>query len=186
MTAPSLDETAPQGDAMVTTDTTTEAHAALGEIDAFYRHEIVLLQDRRYDEWLELFSNEIRYWMPTRRTVSDLGAAVHGTNATPYFDDTHDSLSIRVKRMTNPNAFTEIPPPVLRYFLQVLTVTPTGTTLDVTSNELVLHTRGRTTQLFSAQRRDRLRRENHTLQVIERQVVLDERVLVNKNLSFFF
>lgn len=171
---------------MVTTDTTAEAHAALAEIDAFYRHEIVLLQDRRYDEWLELFSTEVRYWMPTRRTVSDLGAAVLGTNATPYFDDTYDSLAIRVQRMTNPNAFTEIPPPVLRYFIQVLTVTPADTNLDVTSNELVIHTRGRATQLFSAQRRDLLRREDTTLQVIERQVVLDERILINKNLSFFF
>ena len=36
------------------------------EIEQFYYHEAELLDDHRYPEWLDLFSDDSRYWMPTR------------------------------------------------------------------------------------------------------------------------
>ena len=39
------------------------------EIAEFLYREAELLDERRYDEWLELLADDIRYWMPMRRNV---------------------------------------------------------------------------------------------------------------------
>jgi 3-phenylpropionate/cinnamic acid dioxygenase small subunit len=36
------------------------------EIEQYYYQEAELLDDHRYGEWLELFPDDARYWMPTR------------------------------------------------------------------------------------------------------------------------
>src|ERR1700687_1704978 len=36
------------------------------EIEQYYYQEAELLDDHRYGEWLDLFSDDARYWMPTR------------------------------------------------------------------------------------------------------------------------
>src|SRR5258708_26471375 len=36
------------------------------EIEQYYYHEAELLDDHRYEEWLDLFAGDARYWMPTR------------------------------------------------------------------------------------------------------------------------
>ena len=39
------------------------------EIAEFLYAEAELLDERRYDEWLALLADDIRYWMPMRRNV---------------------------------------------------------------------------------------------------------------------
>ena len=39
------------------------------EVEAFYMHEAELLDDRRFDDWLELLAEDITYFMPLRRNV---------------------------------------------------------------------------------------------------------------------
>ena len=39
------------------------------EIAQFLYSEAELLDERRYDEWLALVADDIRYWMPMRRNV---------------------------------------------------------------------------------------------------------------------
>src|SRR5437588_3111264 len=36
------------------------------EIEQFLYHEAALLADREYQDWLDLFADDIHYWMPTR------------------------------------------------------------------------------------------------------------------------
>src|SRR5207237_4759690 len=36
--------------------------------DLLYR-EAELLDERRYEEWLDLFTDDVQYWMPMRRNV---------------------------------------------------------------------------------------------------------------------
>jgi len=38
------------------------------EVERFYYDEAALLDAHRYDEWLALFSDDARYFMPIRRT----------------------------------------------------------------------------------------------------------------------
>ena len=39
------------------------------EVAEFLYREAELLDERRYDEWLALLADDIRYWMPMRRNV---------------------------------------------------------------------------------------------------------------------
>ena len=39
------------------------------EIEEFLYHEAELLDERRYEEWLDLLAEDLRYWMPIRRNV---------------------------------------------------------------------------------------------------------------------
>ena len=39
------------------------------EVEDFLYHEAELLDERRYEEWLDLFTEDARYWMPMRRNV---------------------------------------------------------------------------------------------------------------------
>src|ERR1700746_2404271 len=39
------------------------------EIEEFLYREADLLDERRYDEWLALLAEDVRYWMPMRRNV---------------------------------------------------------------------------------------------------------------------
>ena len=38
--------------------------------EEFLFHEAQLLDSRRYQEWLELLTDDIHYWMPIRRTTT--------------------------------------------------------------------------------------------------------------------
>ena len=53
--------------------TTTEssiAHLLLkSEIEAFLFEEAEILDDRNFADWLDLLTDDIRYWMPMRRNV---------------------------------------------------------------------------------------------------------------------
>ena len=39
------------------------------DVEAFLYHEANLLDDRRYEEWLDLLTDDVRYWVPMRRNV---------------------------------------------------------------------------------------------------------------------
>src|SRR5215831_1324381 len=39
------------------------------EIEEFLYHEADLLDERRYEDWLALVAEDVRYWMPMRRNV---------------------------------------------------------------------------------------------------------------------
>src|SRR2546426_5482374 len=46
------------------------AHLLLQQkIESFLYHEAELLDERRYEEWLALLDEDVRYWMPMRRNV---------------------------------------------------------------------------------------------------------------------
>ena len=52
-------------------DQRDELVQALLERDAanFLYHEAELLDERRYEDWLALLTEDVRYWMPIRRNV---------------------------------------------------------------------------------------------------------------------
>ncbi|HXP93552.1 MAG TPA: aromatic-ring-hydroxylating dioxygenase subunit beta, partial [Candidatus Binatia bacterium] len=40
------------------------------EVEAFFTKEVELLDERRFDEWLDLLAEDVRYWMPIARNVA--------------------------------------------------------------------------------------------------------------------
>src|SRR5438270_11926385 len=81
------------------------------EIEQFYSHEAELLDDHRYGEWLDLFSSDARYWMPTRanRVLRDHDKELSVAGEFALFDDDKKSLSWRVNQMESASHWAENP-----------------------------------------------------------------------------
>ena len=72
------------------------------EIEEFLYHEADLLDERRYEDWLALIAEDVRYWMPMRRNVKvgeqerEFTRADHDIN---WFDEGRETLERRVRQI---------------------------------------------------------------------------------------
>ena len=78
----------------------------LREVEQFLYREARLLDSRRFSEWLDLFSADVRYWMPTRsnrypvnsKAISILDASqyeeeeVSGEDELAFMEETKETL----------------------------------------------------------------------------------------------
>lgn len=163
------------------------------EIEQFCYLEAALLDDRDYDEWLELFAPDIHYWMPTRynRLRREMHREFSAPNEAHYFDEDQDSLRRRITRIETGMAWAEDPPSRVRHLFTNIRVVPTEAADEFTvhSNFLLYRTRlEHDVEFFVGTREDLLRRVDEGVgwQIARRKVVLDQSTLNAKNLSMFF
>lgn len=155
------------------------------DVEGFYRREVVLLQDRRYREWLQLMDPAIRYRVPVTTSTRE-GLATH-EQGLGYYDEDAELLNARVGKLESRQSWVEQPPSRLRYFIQVLHVgrEADGTVL-ARSNLLLLQYRWNMEQQFSGSRTDALVETDGRLRVRDRLVVLDRQTIGSQGLSVFF
>ena len=164
------------------------------QVEDFYYLEAELLDERKLREWLALFSDDVRYWMPVRHNLSGRPADIMEELAQPheayYFDDNKENLRLRVERVYSKTAWSELPPSRTRHFVTNIRVEPTGQPDEyrVRSNVLVYRSYGDQAEynLLTADRRDVLRRTSDGWEIARRTVILDQPTLATHNLSFFF
>jgi 3-phenylpropionate/cinnamic acid dioxygenase small subunit len=173
------------------------------EIEQFLYREARLLDQRRFREWLELFTEDVRYWMPTRsnrypvtsKAISILDgsrfeeAELSKEGELAIMDETKDSLTRRVDRLDTGMAWAEDPPSRTRHLVSNIEVEPgdSESQLKVYSNFLMYRTRAETEQDFYVGcREDTLRREGGGWKIAYRKIVIDQNVLLAKNVSNFF
>jgi 3-phenylpropionate/cinnamic acid dioxygenase small subunit len=163
--------------------------------DLLYR-EADLLDERRYEEWLDLFTDDARYWMPMRRNVprdeperefTREGADVN------WFDEGKDTLTRRVKQILTGVHWAEEPPSRTCHMVsnvQILEVSPAGPSpneVAVKCRFLVYRNRVETeTDVLVGKREDLLRQHDGQWKIARRNIVLDQSVLLTKNLTVFF
>jgi biphenyl 2,3-dioxygenase subunit beta len=161
------------------------------QVEDFLYLEAELLDDRKLREWLDLFTDDARYWMPLRHNPFERPADLTEELSKPgegyYFDDDKKSLKIRVERVYAKNAWAEMPPSRTRHFVSNVRVKrDDGSELEVRSNFLVYRTRMETDQdMFVGERQDLLRRVDGSFKIARRTIVLDQAVLAAKNISVF-
>lgn len=80
-------------------------------------HEARLLDERRHDEWLALFADDGRYWVPLQGAAQDEGAA-HNALA----DEDLLLLRLRIERLKSPRAHSQHPPSRCQHVLQASVV----------------------------------------------------------------
>jgi 3-phenylpropionate/cinnamic acid dioxygenase small subunit len=161
------------------------------EVEDFLYREAELLDERRYEEWLDLFTEDARYWMPMRRNVprdeperefTREGADVN------WFDEGKETLTRRVKQILTGVHWAEEPPSRICHMIsnvQVLDASPTA--VNVKSRFLVYRNRVETeTDFLVGKREDLLRRVDGTFRIARRKIILDQNVLLTKNLTVFF
>jgi 3-phenylpropionate/cinnamic acid dioxygenase small subunit len=175
----------------------------LREVEQFLYREARLLDERRFEAWLALFTDDLRYWMPVRTTryprrsqaiaVLDPDRQIEEELGTPrdlaIFDETKETLARRIARLDTGMAWAEDPPSRTRHIVSNVEVEPAETVDEVTaySNFVVYRNRGETEQdFYVGARRDTLRRVEGAWKIARRTIILDQNVLLAKNVSVFF
>lgn len=151
--------------------------------------EAALLDDRRFDEWLTLFTDDLEYIVPTR-TIKRRGNGDDVDWESRHYDDNKASMSLRVRRLTETDvAWAEDPPSFTRRMVTNFRYAPGPgeTELTVKTNLLLFRSRGISGQhdLIAGERTDVLRLVDGQLKIAKRHVVLDQATLGTKNLGVF-
>ena len=170
----------------------TQAKAdLLREVEQFLFHEARLLDQRRFHDWLELFTDDTRYWMPTRsnRLAHERERELTASDQLAYFNDSFDMLKARVDRLDSGMAWAEDPPSRTQHLVTNVQVEEADAPNEYEVTSLFLLYRNRLeheTDLFCGTRCDTLRRVGDDLRIAGRKIVLAQNVIMAKNLSVFF
>jgi biphenyl 2,3-dioxygenase beta subunit len=160
------------------------------EVEQFYYAEAALLDERRFREWLDLFTSDIHYWMPIRRTVmnADLDQEFTKPGAMAFFDDDKAMLEARVRKLATGYSWSEDPASRTRHMIHnVRVLAVDGEELTVESSFHLYRTRLESEEdSWLGRRRDRLRRVEGALRIAARHVFLDQTLILSRNLSNFF
>jgi 3-phenylpropionate/cinnamic acid dioxygenase small subunit len=166
------------------------------EIEDFLYYEADLLDERRYEEWLGLLAEDVRYWMPMRRNVKvdDLEREFtrEGLDIS-WFDEGKETLTRRVRQIQTGIHWAEEPVSRISHMIaniRVLEANPSWiepAEVTVGCRFLVYRNRVETeTDILVGKRVDLLRRVEHEWKIARRKILLDQNVLLSKNLTFFF
>src|SRR5262249_49290234 len=123
------------------------------EIEQFLYREARLLDERRFHEWLDLFTDDVRYWMTSRpnrypkssKALAILDPARYNENdlaaedELAILDESKETLTARVARLGTGMAWAEDPPSRTRHMITNIEVERGGadTELTVYSNFIV-------------------------------------------------
>jgi 3-phenylpropionate/cinnamic acid dioxygenase small subunit len=161
------------------------------DIEEFLYTEAELLDERRFTEWLDLFTDDVRYWMPMRRNVKFGEQARENTREQQdmnWFDEGKATLTQRVQQILTGVHWAEEPLSRVCHMIsnvQLVQVTPTEVT--VKSRFLIYRNRLQDeTDFFVGKREDVLRRVESGWKIARRKIILDQNVLLAKNLTVFF
>ena len=181
---------------MTTATAVIEAMLLQNEVEQFLYHEAELLDDRRFAEWLDLLADDIRYYMPMRRNVKfgelEREFTREGQDIN-WFDEGKATLERRVNQILTGVHWAEEPLSRICHMVsnvQILEATsPAEDATEVTLKCRFLIYRNRVeteTDFLIGKREDVLRKEDGSWKVAQRKVILDQNVLLAKNLTFFF
>ena len=74
------------------------------KIELFLLHEARLLDQRRFEEWMELFTEDGYYWAPARPDQENPDDEVS------LFYDDRENMKSRIQRLRHGAVFSQIPP----------------------------------------------------------------------------
>ncbi|MEZ5650291.1 MAG: aromatic-ring-hydroxylating dioxygenase subunit beta [Burkholderiaceae bacterium] len=97
---------------------------------AFVLDEARTLDEKRFDDWYELFTEDGFYWMPLTRGQPD------GVNHQSLFYEDKLLLKVRIERMKSPRAFSQDQPSFCHHVLQQ----PALERVDEAAGEVVTRT----------------------------------------------
>ncbi len=100
---------------------------ATDDVLKFVYHEARLIDEKRFAEWYELFTEDARYWIPLTRDQPD------GDNHTSLMYEDKLLLKVRIERLKNPRSFSQQQPSFCQHVIQ----TPSLESADPTRGEWV-------------------------------------------------
>ena len=169
---------------------TQEAMLLQYEMEQFLYHEAQLLDERRFDEWLDLLTDDIHYWMPIRRTTTarEIAAEFTEPGAMAFFDDDKTYLTHRINKMSAGNAWSEDPPSRTRHFVSnVRIVDIQGDDIIIEANFHLYRARLDSEEdSWLGRRKDTIRRVDGKLKLARRHIFLEQTLILAQNMSSIF
>jgi 3-phenylpropionate/cinnamic acid dioxygenase small subunit len=140
------------------------------ELSDLVVQEAALIDARRFDEWLALFTDDCRYWIPLQG-AAQAEDAPHNALA----DEDKLLLSLRVERLKSPRAHSQHPPSRCQHVLQQ----PRVVQADLAAGRCELHTpfiyvesRGEQQLMLAGVARHRLVRRDESWRIVLKRVDL--------------
>ena len=162
------------------------------ELTEFLYHEAELLDDGRFEDWLDLLAEDLSYTMPLRLNVAmaDFATRAHTLPGAEvcWFDEGKDTLRKRVAQLRTGVHWAEEPQSRVSHLVTNVRLRRVALPEVDLSCRFVVH-RNRVaheTDFFVGRRNDTLRRGPDGWQLCRRELLLDQNVLLAKNLTLLF
>jgi 3-phenylpropionate/cinnamic acid dioxygenase small subunit len=167
------------------------------QIEEFFYDEAELLDQRQFSDWLNTLSDDLVYFMPIRRNVKS-GTHAERENTREgkdisWFEDDKWTLAKRVEQIHTEKHWAEEPLSRVCHMVsnvQLMDATPSVETpeeVTARSRFLIYQNRVETeSYFFVGKRTDTLRIEEGVWKLLRREIILDQNVLLAKNLTVFF
>jgi 3-phenylpropionate/cinnamic acid dioxygenase small subunit len=166
------------------------------EIEEFLYAEADLLDERRYEAWLELLTDDVRYWMPMARNIrfgEESREYTRELQDLAWFDEGKTTLTQRVQQIMTGIHWAEEPASRVTHMVsnvELVDVSPSvEAPAEVTVKCRFLVCRNRLqdeTDILVGKRTDVLQKVDGRWRIARREIRLDQNVLLAKNLTVFF
>jgi 3-phenylpropionate/cinnamic acid dioxygenase small subunit len=184
---------------MSTVNLTPELQLA---IEHFYYKEARLLDNRQYQQWFALITEDMRYIIPSRVNVQvdnrqrgnedmiSVERELEGADSDgcPIREEGYLQMMIRVERAYKMNSWSENPPARTRRLVgNIEIISDEPAQIKVISNFHMHYARpGNNNFLYAGQRRDTLRKDDDSYKIAHREVILDYANVDYPTLGLFF
>jgi 3-phenylpropionate/cinnamic acid dioxygenase small subunit len=143
------------------------ADPLIREVEQFLFDEARLLDERRFDEWVDLFTDDAVYWVPNDNPDAD------PSTTSSLVHDGKAALRWRAKRLQHPAAHTQRPQPRTQHFVTNVQVEPlTPDSCRVRSSQLVYWLRNATVVHYPGFYEHTLRRHDGVWRIQAKKVVV--------------
>lgn len=137
------------------------------ELEEFLYHEAWLLDQGRFDEWLELYTDDATYWIPLQADQSD-----PLTTSSIVYDDRR-LLEVRVRQFQHPRAHARVPVPrTVHQIGNVRVIESDGRDVRVSSTLVLVEFRRERQRVWGGLVEHRLRRTDQGLRIAAKRVDL--------------
>ncbi|WP_206477129.1 3-phenylpropionate/cinnamic acid dioxygenase subunit beta [Microbacterium sp. KRD172] len=168
----------------------------LQEVSEFLYAEADLLDERRYGEWLDVLADDYQYSVPLRLNVEFADADTRSETKVGeelcWFDEPKSTVEMRVQQLETGVHWAEEPVSRVSHLVTNVRIVevdaPADGPLEVQLSSRFLVYRNRVadeTDFFVGRRKDTLRKTDGGWKVVRRFLLLDQTVLLAKNLSVF-
>lgn len=175
--------------------------AIISRLEQFYFREARLLDERKFQQWLGLLTQDLEYTMPSR-FIATPNPRERGTEAfhavenelergelhgVPIRQEGYMHLAMRVERSYKVNAWAENPPARTRRFVSNVEVFESEDGYVCYSNlSMVYNRHDNADHTLTAQRRDQLRLVDGELKIAKREIIHDWNVITAPTLGLYF
>ena len=166
---------------------TPELHT---EVCQFLYREARTLDENRFEDWLDMLTEDVTYDMPLTLTRERSEQERVYEPEMQYYSENIHSLKMRVARLRTEYAWAEDPPTRTTHMVLNVELEPNENQSEVLARSafLVFANRGPLPQWekFIGRREDVLRKVGGRWKIASRKILLDQNTLLAKNITLFF